>query len=292
LDEDLTEAISLAHDLGHTPFGHAGQDALNECMRDHGGFEHNAQSLRVVDLLEQRYVAFDGLNLCFETREGILKHCSKTRARHLGDIGARFLNGGQPSLEAQLANIADEIAYNNHDIEDGLRAGLLTAEQFGDISLVAEVARGIADDYGDLPRRRWVAELQRRMIDLMVSDLIVSTSMALNRSGAVTLADIRQHAPLAAFSPALLNQVNELKGFLRAKLYRHRAVAEKMEEAQEVIHALFSRFKKQPDDLPEEHRLRFEAHGERALADYLAGMTDRYALKEARRMNIPFSKLA
>jgi dGTPase len=129
LNEDLAEAIALAHDLGHTPFGHAGQDALNECMQEHGGFEHNLQSLRIVDLLEERYGAFDGLNLMFETREGILKHCSPARARDLGELGRRFLEGRQPSLEAQICNLADEIAYNNHDVDDGLRSGLLTLEQ-------------------------------------------------------------------------------------------------------------------------------------------------------------------
>ncbi len=291
LDEDLTEAIALAHDLGHTPFGHAGQEALNQCMHDHGGFEHNAQSLRVVDLLEQRYVAFDGLNLCFETREGILKHCSKTRARDLGEVGQRFLSGGQPSLEAQLANLADEIAYNNHDIEDGLRAGLLHPDQLTDLSLVGEVAQRIEVSYGKLPRRRWVAELQRRLIDLMVSDLIISTSAALKRYSPSSLDDIRGLPPLVSFSMQMQGQVNELKGFLRRQLYRHPSVAEKMDEAQRVLQELFRHLRHKPDDLPEEHSLRFQELGERALADYLAGMTDRYALKEATRLGISFSKL-
>jgi dGTPase len=292
LDEDLTEAIALAHDLGHTPFGHAGQEALNQCMQAEGGFEHNAQSLRVVDLLEQRYVAFDGLNLCFETREGILKHCSKSRARELGQVGQRFLTGGQPSIEAQLANLADEIAYNNHDIEDGLRAGLLHADALVELSLVGEVARGITDTYGDLPRRRWVAELQRRLIDVMVSDLISSTSLALGKPHPKSLDEVRALPALVRFSPHMQIQVNELKGFLRVQLYRHPAVSEKMDEAQGVLENLFERFRKAPSDLPEEHHMKFETIGIRALSDYLAGMTDRYALKEANRLGIPFDKLA
>jgi dGTPase len=292
LDEDLTEAIALAHDLGHTPFGHAGQEALNQCMQNHGGFEHNAQSLRVVDLLEQRYVAFDGLNLCFETREGILKHCSKTRARDLGEVGQRFLHGGQPSLEAQLANVADEIAYNNHDIEDGLRAGLLHPDQLSELSLVGEVAQRIAAAYGELPRRRWMAELQRRLIDLMVSDLIISTSAALKKHRPDSLSEVRSLPPLVGFSPLMQGQVNELKGFLRRELYRHPSVAEKMDEAKRVLHDLFLHLSRKPEALPEEHYVRFRELGERALADYLAGMTDRYALKEAQRLGISFSKLA
>ncbi len=292
LDEDLTEAIALAHDLGHTPFGHAGQEALNDCMRDHGGFEHNAQSLRVVDLLEQRYVAFDGLNLCFETREGILKHCSKTRAQDFGPVGQRFINGGQPGLEAQLANIADEIAYNNHDIEDGLRAGLLHPDQLTELSLLGEVAQRITATYGALTRRRWVAELQRRLIDLMVSDLIVTTSANLKRFRPGSLNEVRSLPPLVGFSTLMQAQVNELKGFLRRQLYRHPSVAEKMDEAQRVLQDLFWHLSHKPGDLPEEHCLRFQAMGQRALADYLAGMTDRYALKEAARLGISFSKLA
>jgi dGTPase len=292
LDEDLTEAIALAHDLGHTPFGHAGQEALNQCMHQHGGFEHNAQSLRVVDLLEQRYVAFDGLNLCFETREGILKHCSKTRARQLGEVGQRFLSGGQPSLEAQFANLADEIAYNNHDIEDGLRAGLLQPEQLTEVSLLSEVGKSIDLAYGSLPRRRWVAEMQRRLIDLMVSDLIAATSLGLERADPKSLGDVRGAKPLVSFSPEMHQQVGELKSFLRKELYRHPSVAEKMDEAQRVLQDLFVHLRNKPKDLPEEHYDRFTELGERALADYLAGMTDRFALREAKRLGIAYTRLA
>ncbi len=292
LNEDLTEAIALAHDLGHTPFGHAGQDALNQCMSGHGGFEHNLQSLRVVDQLEQRYAAFDGLNLCFETREGILKHCSRNQARLLGEVGQRFLDGGQPGLEAQLANLADEIAYNNHDIEDGLRAGLLQPEALMELALVAEAVRGIQAQYGELPRRRWVGELQRRLIDAMVSDLIDTSAAALQRSAPASMAAVRRSPAIFAFSPAMHAQVVEMKQFLRRHLYRHPAVSSKMAEAHRVLTDLFRHFHAHPGDLPEEHRVRFEEQGERALADYLAGMTDRFALKEARRLGIAIDLLA
>jgi dGTPase len=292
LDEDLTEAIALAHDLGHTPFGHAGQDALNQCMRDHGGFEHNAQSLRVVDLLEQRYPAFDGLNLCFETREGILKHCSLNRARELGRVGERFLKAQQPGLEAQLANLADEIAYNNHDLEDGFRAGLLTRQQLGEVTILSEVILSVQTLYGELPDRRWIAELQRRLIDLMVSDLIVASSANLHRCHPISMDQVRASAALVSFSPAMHKQIVELKRFLREALYRHSVVSDKMNEAAMVIQKLFAIFRLTPSLLPEEHQNRVQELGERALADYLAGMTDRFALREARRLGIVLNKLS
>jgi dGTPase len=292
LNEDLTEAIALAHDLGHTPFGHAGQDALNQCMRDHGGFEHNAQSLRVVDLLEQRYPAFDGLNLCFETREGILKHCSANRARELGRVGERFLRPHQPGLEAQLANLADEIAYNNHDLEDGFRAGLLNRHQLGGVTILAQVIQTVQTLYGDLPDRRWIAELQRRLIDLMVSDLILATSTNLARIGPISIEQVRSSAPMVSFSTTMQSQIVELKRFLREALYRHPAVSDKMNEAAMVIQKLFGIFSLTPSRLPEEHQSRYQQLGERALADYLAGMTDRFALREARRLGVALEKLS
>jgi len=174
LNEDLVEAISLAHDLGHTPFGHAGQDALNACMQDYGGFEHNMQSLRVVDTLEERYGAFDGLNLVFETREGILKHCSASNAAKLGDLGRRFIERKQPSLEAQLANLADEIAYNNHDIDDGLRSGLLTPQQLEQIDIYGRHRREVEACYPGISGRRAIHETIRRMINALIVDLITT----------------------------------------------------------------------------------------------------------------------
>src|SRR3954471_7812211 len=175
INETLTEAICLAHDLGHTPFGHAGQDALNECMRDYGGFEHNLQSLRVVDELEERYADFSGLNLTFECREGVLKHCSAQNARHLGDVGERFLNRTQPGLEAQLANLADAIAYNNHDVDDGVRAGLITVDELREVGIFSRFHEQIVEKYSSVSPRRQLYETIRRMVDYLVSDLIVQS---------------------------------------------------------------------------------------------------------------------
>src|ERR1044072_3795153 len=184
LNEDLVEAISLAHDLGHTPFGHAGQDALNDCMRDFGGFEHNLQSLRVVDELEERYPSFRGLNLTFETREGILKHCSLKVARDLGDIGTRFPDRRQPGLEAQLANIADEIAYNNHDVDDGLRSGLITLEQLATLPFFAANLRAVERAYPGIKPARLGAEAVRRMIGELVTDLLQTSAATISKVAA------------------------------------------------------------------------------------------------------------
>ncbi len=184
LNETLAEAICLAHDLGHTPFGHAGQDALNDCMKPFGGFEHNLQSLRVVDELEERYAAFPGLNLTFETREGILKHCSLNHARELGDVGERFIRREQPSLEAQIANLADEIAYNNHDLDDGLRAELLTIEQLREVPLFRRQYEVVLSTYPEVSDRRLIHEVVRRMINFVVTDLIETSAIASSRSSA------------------------------------------------------------------------------------------------------------
>src|SRR5574340_745875 len=225
LNEDLVEAVALAHDLGHTPFGHAGQDALNACMREHGGFEHNLQSLRVVDLLEERYAEFDGLNLSFEAREGILKHCSLVNAEKLGAVGERFLNRRQPSLEAQVANLADEIAYNNHDVDDGLRSGLITLEQLSEVQIFARHLAEVRAKYPVLRGRRVVTETVRRIINTLILDLVNTTRLNIGNSGVATLAEVRAAPPLAAFSPALLDEHRELKRFLLRHLYRHYKVA-------------------------------------------------------------------
>jgi dGTPase len=291
LNEDLTEAIALAHDLGHTPFGHSGQDALNECMAVHGGFEHNLQSLRVVDELEQRYAAFDGLNLCFETREGILKHCAPVHARALGALGARFLDGGQPSLEAQVANLADEIAYGNHDVDDGLRSGLLTPDQLQAVPLFARHADAVRARYPGLERRRLVAETVRAMINEQVTDLLDETrrriaSAGLAADGPVpgTERALRRLPALVAFTPAMQAAIRELKAFLMRALYRHPQVVERMEHAQQVVRDLFAAYSNDAGRLPDDHRQRFDAMGPRAIADYIAGMTDRYALREHQRL--------
>jgi dGTPase len=284
LNEDLTEAISLAHDLGHTPFGHAGQDALNECMREYGGFEHNLQSLRVVDELEERYAAFDGLNLCFETREGILKHCSLENARKLGDVGERFVLRQQPSIEAQLANLADEIAYNNHDIDDGLRSGLLTLRQLADVPLFARHARSVEVEFPDLPERRLTHETVRRMINTLVTDLQAETSRRIADAAVASIEDVRRAPMLVGFSPALRAEADDLKRFLHQHLYRHYQVMRMTAKARRIVADLFRAFLDEPRLLPPDHQARVAANAPRAIADYVAGMTDRYAIKEHRRL--------
>ncbi|MCK9387161.1 MAG: deoxyguanosinetriphosphate triphosphohydrolase [Sulfuritalea sp.] len=285
LNDDLTEAIALAHDLGHTPFGHAGQDALNECMQAHGGFEHNLQSLRIVDRLEERYGAFDGLNLMFETREGILKHCSPARARELGELGQRFLDDRRPSLEAQICNLADEIAYNNHDVDDGLRSGLLTQDQLGEVSLFARHAAAADAEFPQLSDRRRVHETIRRMIDALVTDLLAESARRIADAAPQTLADIHQSPALIAFTDAMLAENRALKGFLREHLYQHYQVLRMTAKARRIIHDLFGAFVADPRLLPPQYQ-EMAASGSvaRATADYIAGMTDRYSMKEHRRL--------
>ncbi|HAF44400.1 MAG: deoxyguanosinetriphosphate triphosphohydrolase [Sideroxydans sp. GWF2_59_14] len=284
LNEDLVEAVSLAHDLGHTPFGHAGQEALNECMKDHGGFEHNLQSLRVVDVLEERYAAFDGLNLCFETREGILKHCSKENAAHLGDVGERFLKGQRPNLEAQVANLADEIAYNNHDVDDGLRSGLLTLEQLGSVRLFARHLEEVRTTWPNLAERRVVHETVRHMIGTLVNDLIRQTEHNIREHVPKSADDVRIAPPLAAFSADMFELNRELKGFLRTHLYRHYRVMRMTAKARRIIGDLFQAFMDDPRLLPPQFNLQAESDQARSVADYIAGMTDRYAIREHRRI--------
>jgi dGTPase len=284
LNEDLVEAVSLAHDLGHTPFGHAGQDALNVCMKDHGGFEHNLQSLRVVDVLEQRYAAFDGLNLCFETREGILKHCSINNARRLGEIGERFVRKQQPSLEAQIANLADEIAYNNHDVDDGLRSGLISIEQLSSVLIFSRHLESVRVQFPALHDRRLIHETVRRMINTLVSDL-TETSRALvaaYRPGCME--DVREAPPLIAFSRAIYEEQQELKAFLRRHLYQHYQVARMSNKAKRIVTDLFRAFLDDSRLLPPEFQTPTADDLPRAIADYIAGMTDRYAIREHRRL--------
>ncbi|MEW5904879.1 MAG: deoxyguanosinetriphosphate triphosphohydrolase [Pseudomonadota bacterium] len=284
LNEDLVEAVSLAHDLGHTPFGHAGQEALNECMKDHGGFEHNLQSLRVVDVLEERYAAFDGLNLCFETREGILKHCSHEHATRLGDVGERFLHGWRPSLEAQLANLADEIAYNNHDVDDGLRSGLLTLEQLASVTLFAQHLQQVRDAHPTLAERRVVHETVRRMINTLVTDLIVQTEANIQRYAPQSVEEVRAAPALVAFSTEMQERNRELKSFLRTHLYRHYRVMRMTAKARRIIGDLFFAFLEDPRLLPPQFASSGQDQRARVVADYIAGMTDRYAIREHRRI--------
>ncbi len=296
LNEDLTEAITLAHDLGHTPFGHAGQDALNSCMRDYGGFEHNLQSLRVVDELEQRYADFDGLNLTFETREGILKHCSAANARTLGDLGRRFLERTQPSLEAQLANLADELAYNSHDVDDGLRAGLITVEQLEELGLMGRLFGQVRRTHPGLPHRRMVYEAVRHMIGDQVADVIETASAALDSATPTDDIAVRQHpGPLIRFSERMQAEHIELKRFLFRSLYRHHRVYRMAEKAKRTVNALFQAFMEDIALMPPQQHQRTErlqaGQGEagraRGVADYIAGMTDRYAIDEHERLFNP-----
>jgi len=292
LNEDLTEGIALAHDLGHTPFGHAGQDALNACMQCYGGFEHNLQSLRVVEELEDRYAAFPGLNLTFETREGILKHCSLKNAEALGDIGRRFIEKRQPSLEAQLTNLADEIAYNSHDVDDGLRSGLITVEALSTVTLFREQYETVRSLYPDLAPRRTIHEVVRRLIGCQVIDLVETSKDMLDQVAPGNIDAVRNHEKsLIVFSDSMREKNLELKRFLRANLYRHFRVHRMSAKAGRTLTALFEAFLDDPRLLPEDAQQQAtileKASGKdgraRVVADYIAGMTDRYAITEYER---------
>jgi dGTPase len=291
LNEDLVEAISLAHDLGHTPFGHAGQDALNDCMEHHGGFEHNLQSLRVVDRLEQRYPLFDGLNLCLETREGILKRCSARVAAVLessepNGAARRFIARQQPSLEAQLVNLVDAVAYNAHDIDDGVRSGLLDSAQLDAVPLFAfhrDAALARYPLLADMPRRL-LAESLRRMLAAQVHDVIAATQAQLNRHAPESADAVRALETLVCFSDAMRRQSSELKYFLHGTLYRHPQVMLMTDRARQVVHRLFAAYIAAPGRMPAEQAAAFAERGQRVVADYIAGMTDRFAAREDQRL--------
>ena len=314
LNEDLVEAIALAHDLGHTPFGHAGQDALNSCLKSHNpdsaGFEHNLQSLRVVDTLEERYPDYDGLNLSFETREGILKHCSRRNARRMearepGGVAQRFLapcgdgpHAQQPSLEAQLANLADEIAYNAHDIDDGVRSGLLSLEQLKEVELFEAYHRETLASHPGLQGRRLLFETIRRMLSAQVYDVMDATGAALRAAMPADVQAVRHYPPLVCFSDEMAMKSATLKRFLLQNLYRHPQVVETTQTAQQVVRDLFAAYMADPAQMPQAHSDRFDqldsrpsgsarhqARPERVVADYIAGMTDRFAAREHERLN-------
>ncbi len=287
LNEDLVEAIALAHDLGHTPFGHAGQDALDDCMAGQGGFEHNLQSLRVVDELEERYPSFNGLNLTFETREGILKHCSRVNAERLEaaqpqGVGRRFLDRSQPSLEAQLCNLADEIAYNAHDIDDGVRSGLITLEQLGDVPLFEEFRLVTLEEFPDLQGRRLLYESIRRMLSAQVYDVIDCTRAAIDTAQPATVDEARESKALVNFSAAMREQSAALKRFLLQNLYRHPQVMTTTGQAKQVVRELFAAYLDDPRRMPADFTSRADLP--RAVADYIAGMTDRFAAREHERV--------
>ncbi len=284
LNEDLVEAITLAHDLGHTPFGHAGQDALNQCMKAYGGFEHNLQSLRVVDILEERYAEFDGLNLCFETRAGILKHVSRKNARNLGEVGERFIMNKRPSLEAQLANLADEIAYNNHDVDDGLRSGLIDLEQLQEVGIFSRHWSAVKQKYPALAGRRLIHETIRTMINTVATDLTVQSAQNIQEAQLGDLNDVYAAPPLIGFSAAIKKEQQVLKKFLHENLYLHFRVMRMSNKAAHIIQRLFDAFSANVRLLPVKHQQKFGQIGHQAIADYIAGMTDRYAIREYQRL--------
>jgi dGTPase len=296
LNEYLTEAISLAHDLGHTPFGHAGQEALNECMKPYGGFEHNLQSLRVVDELEERYAEFRGLNLTFECREGILKHCAVRNARELGDVGERFIRRQQPGLEAQIANLSDEIAYNNHDVDDGIRAGMIEIPELLNVRLFRRQYDIVMGKYPGLGERRLVHETIRRMINYIVTDFIQTTRANIEAAQPRSMDEVRLYSkPLAALSDVGREEHVELMMFLRHRLYRHYKVVRMTSKARRVLRELFESFFGDVNLMPTEYRdiavAAEAARGidgrARAVADYIAGMTDRFAIREHGRLLDP-----
>ena len=287
LNEDLVEAVALAHDLGHTPFGHAGQDVLNECMAEHGGFEHNLQSLRVIDELEERYLPFNGLNLTFETREGVLKHCSRRNAELLeaaepGGVGRRFIEGTQPSLEAQLCNLADEIAYNAHDIDDGVRSGLITLEQLEAVPLFTRFREEALAEFPEATGRRLLFDSIRRMLSQQVYDVIDATRARIAEHRPADAEEARRCPPLVRFSPEMREASTQLKRFLFKELYRHPQVNETTARAKQVLTELFHAYVNAPSEMKAAYAQREDRH--RAVADYISGMTDRFAVREHERL--------
>lgn len=291
VNEDLTEAICLAHDLGHTPFGHAGQHALNDCMREFGGFEHNMQSLRVVEVLEEKYAEHRGLNLSYETREGILKHCSARNARELGELGKRFLDKKQPGLEAQIANIADEIAYNNHDVDDGVRAGLIEIDDLRQCEIINRHYHGIVSKWPELEGRRLIHELVRRMINSLVTDLVENSLQNIQEAGFKSIHEVRESArPSVCLGAEMQKMHAQLKGYLRDNLYNHENVKQMADKSKLVVRALFDCYKSNPGQFIDENGLARDENSEEesyvcAIKDYIAGMTDRFALHEYERIS-------
>ena len=290
INEDLTEAISLGHDLGHTPFGHAGQDVLNECMKDFGGFEHNIQSLRIIDKLENRYASFPGLNLCFETREGLLKKCNLARAKKLGDVGKRFLDKKQSSLEAQLTNLCDEIAYNNHDIQDGIRAKKIFIEQLEELPIFYDQMRVVLNKFPKISGSKIINETVRLIINLLVTDLINNTNINIKNASIKDFNDVRNHNGLiVSFSNEIKKLNIELKRFLYSNLYKHPDVKKMTEEANTIIKDLFLAYTNDIKLLPEDF-YRYNLHkinlgfDKRVICDYIAGMTDRFAQQEHKKL--------
>lgn len=293
LDEDLAEAVALAHDLGHTPFGHAGEDILSELMEGFGGFDHNAQALRIVTSLEHRYAEFDGLNLTWETLEGLVKH-NGPLDRVEGPIGDYCkLHDLEPqtfaSLEAQVAALSDDIAYNNHDIDDGLRAGLFTIDDLMDLPLVGAILREVSGKYPGLERGRLIHETIRRMISFMVNDVMAETTRRLEASGVQSVDDVRGYGGvIATFSDAMAEEDKVVKAFLHKNMYRHYRVNRMTSKVKRVVRDLFELFLEEPEVLPPDWQRSTDGPGGKATAgvvcDYIAGMTDRFAIEEHRSL--------
>lgn len=291
LNEDLVEALALSHDLGHTPFGHTGEDVLNRLMSNFGGFEHNRQSLRIVETLEQRYPDFDGLNLSWEAREGIIKHSSDYDCA--GNLAiAAYEPQLRPTLEAQIIDLADEIAYNNHDIDDGLKAGLIKLDDLADVQLWRQTWLLVKEKFGVLDERRHVLQTISYLIGELIRDLVGTTQAQLERLIICSLDDVRrQPINLASFSPQMQELNRELKAFLYAKLYKHHKVERMRVKAERFLTLLFENYSENPSLLPEKYQLRFDRYGtERVICDYIASMTDRYAQDEYKRLYEPFER--
>ena len=277
LNEDLAETIALAHDLGHTPFGHAGQDALNQCMQDFGGFEHNLQSLRVVDVLEKRYFKFNGLNLTFESREGILKHCSIKNARELGALGERFIHKTQPSLEAQVVDVADGIAYNIHDLEDGYRSGILTVEMMCEVDLFEQIFSEIKFIEKRVPEKIRVYETLRRMMHLLIDAVTKQSQKNITSLNIFEIIEVRQSCkPIIGMPNHIEASLTQCRQALKKMLYQHERIQQMSIQAHEMIKVLFYHYMNHLDLVPEDFQI--DNHPERAVADFVSGMTDRFAI--------------
>jgi dGTPase len=292
LNEDLVEALALAHDLGHTPFGHTGEEVLDRLMKPYGGFEHNRQSLRIVETLEERYFGFNGLNLTWETREGIIKHSSDYDKPVQADL-AEYRFDQRPTLEAQIIDLADEIAYNNHDIDDGIKAGYISADELSSVELWAETMQRVIRKYPELRGERLIYQTISHLIGLLILDLVEETTRRIRAAAIGTLADVRAHAgSLVGFSPAVAGQNRALKRFLREKLYHHYKVERMRIKAERFLTMLFESYCASPVLLPLAYQGRFAEHGrERVICDYIAGMTDRYALDEYKRLFEPYERV-
>ena len=292
LNEDLAETLALSHDLGHTPFGHTGEHVLNKLMKDHGGFEHNRQSLRIVDHLEERYPGIEGLNLTYETREGIIKH-SSDYDKPGNDAASEFEPDEQPTLEAQIIDLADEIAYNNHDIDDGLKAGYLHLDELREVALWQETFDHVAAKFTDLDFERQIYQTISHLIGLLINDLVVTTQQHLVENGISSLDDVRsQKGRVVSFSHELASKNKELKKFLMQKLYTHYKVERMRVKSERFITLLFECYTDNPTLLPGSYQLKYDKYGEaKVICDYIAGMTDRYALDEYKRLFEPYERV-